>query len=124
MSIRTAHGTGANALLRVEQKPLDELRPLNAEDTVEGLAQALKPLGVRRGRLAVSASHTHSAPCMTDVAPHIFGKKLVDAEQAAVDRYTAEVRMHDYHWPPGTMDPPAIIERFRSLGCDVSVWGA
>lgn len=45
MSIRTAHGTGANALLRVEQKPLDELRPLNAEDTVEGLAQAK-----RRGR--------------------------------------------------------------------------
>ncbi len=39
-------------------------------------------------------------------------------------RYTAETRMHDYHWPPGVMDPAAIIERFRSLGCDVSVWGA
>lgn len=38
--------------------------------------------------------------------------------------YTAKTRMHDYHWPPGAMDPPAIIERFRSLGCDVSVWGA
>jgi hypothetical protein len=39
-------------------------------------------------------------------------------------RYTATIRMHDYNWPPGIMDPPAIIERFRSLGCDVSVWGA
>jgi hypothetical protein len=39
-------------------------------------------------------------------------------------RYTATIRMHDYNWPPGMMDPPAIIERFRSLGCDVSVWGA
>jgi len=39
-------------------------------------------------------------------------------------RYTAEIRMHDYHWPPGVMDPPLIIERFRGLGCDVSVWGA
>ncbi|MGD0045069.1 MAG: organomercurial lyase, partial [Isosphaeraceae bacterium] len=39
-------------------------------------------------------------------------------------RYTATIRMHDYNWPPGIMDPPAIIERFRSLGCDVSIWGA
>jgi hypothetical protein len=39
-------------------------------------------------------------------------------------RYTATTRMHDYNWPPGIMDPPAIIERFRLLGCDVSVWGA
>jgi hypothetical protein len=39
-------------------------------------------------------------------------------------RYTATIRMHDYNWPPGIMDPTAIIERFRSLGCDVSVWGA
>jgi hypothetical protein len=39
-------------------------------------------------------------------------------------RYTATIRMHDYHWPPGIMDPPAIIDRFRSMGCDVSVWGA
>jgi hypothetical protein len=39
-------------------------------------------------------------------------------------RYTAEIRMHDYHWPPGIMDPALIIERFRDLGCDVSAWGA
>ena len=39
-------------------------------------------------------------------------------------RYTATIRMHDYHWPPGIMDPADIIERFRGLGCDVSVWGA
>jgi hypothetical protein len=47
----------------------------------------------------------------------------VDAAKDFV-RYTAEIRMHDYNWPPGIMDPPDIIERFRALGCDVSVWGA
>ena len=39
-------------------------------------------------------------------------------------RYTAETRMHNYHWPVAGMDPAAIIERFRSLGADVSAWGA
>lgn len=43
--IRAAHGTGADAILRVEQPPLDELQPLNAYDTERGLAEA-----ARRGR--------------------------------------------------------------------------
>ena len=34
------------------------------------------------------------------------------------------VRMHDYHWPVGSMDPAAVIEGFRAAGVDVSPWGA
>src|ERR1700730_18618401 len=43
--LRKAHGTGADALIRVERAPLDEIRPLNADDTTAGLASAS-----RRGR--------------------------------------------------------------------------
>lgn len=38
--IRTAHGKGASAVLRVEAMQLDELPPMNAEDTGQGLAMA------------------------------------------------------------------------------------
>lgn len=43
--LRTAHGTAADALLVAERPPVDELRPLNAADTEQGLAEAK-----RRGR--------------------------------------------------------------------------
>jgi hypothetical protein len=43
---------------------------------------------------------------------------------AQFSRSVGEVRMHDYHWPMGPMDPAAVIERFRSFGVDVSPWGA
>jgi hypothetical protein len=42
---RTAHGTGAAALLRVETPPLDEIPLPNAQDTAQGLAMA-----AQRGR--------------------------------------------------------------------------
>lgn len=43
--IRTAHGTGASTILRVEQPPLDEIPPLNAAETERALAER-----ERRGR--------------------------------------------------------------------------
>ncbi|HLK40595.1 MAG TPA: hypothetical protein VKU41_27775 [Polyangiaceae bacterium] len=45
MALRAAHGTGADALVRVETTPPDELPPLDAQDTAQGLASA-----DRRGR--------------------------------------------------------------------------
>jgi hypothetical protein len=36
--LRSAHGTGADALLRAEAPPLDEVPPLNAADTARGIA--------------------------------------------------------------------------------------
>jgi putative membrane-bound dehydrogenase-like protein len=56
---------------------------------VADLASRLqKKAGLGRDRLAVSASHTHSAPCITGLAVNIFGRKATDVEQAAIDRYT------------------------------------
>ena len=40
MSLRAAHGAGADAVVHVETLPIDELPPLNAEDTEAGLALA------------------------------------------------------------------------------------
>lgn len=64
-------------------------------DVVEDVARRLKTrVRLPRERFVVASSHTHSAPCTTTVAPHIFGKKLADDEQAAVDRYTRELADH------------------------------
>lgn len=40
MTLRRAHGTGADALLRSERRPLDEIPCTNANDTATGLALA------------------------------------------------------------------------------------
>ena len=36
----------------------------------------------------LGSSHTHSAPCLTNVAPNIFGKPIPAEHQARIDRYT------------------------------------
>ena len=36
---------------------------------------------------------------------------------------TAENRMHDYHWPPGQIDPVTVIKIVRKLGVDTTAWG-
>ena len=55
------------------------------EDVAARLARRAK---LPRDRFAVASSHTHSAPCLTGVAPNIFGKPIVAEEQAAIDRYS------------------------------------
>ena len=47
-----------------------------------------KKAGLRPDRLAVGASHTHYAPCLTGVAPNIFGKTLPPDEQGRIEAYT------------------------------------
>lgn len=44
--------------------------------------------GLKAERLAMAASHTHSAPCLTGAAANVFGMKIPADEQAAIDRYT------------------------------------
>ena len=60
---------------------------------VEEVAARLNRQGadLARERFAVGSSHTHSAPCLTGVAPNIFGKPIPTDEQAAIDRYTREL---------------------------------
>ncbi|MGE3822442.1 MAG: neutral/alkaline non-lysosomal ceramidase N-terminal domain-containing protein, partial [Isosphaeraceae bacterium] len=62
------------------------------EAVVEEVAGRLhKAVGLERARFVVASSHTHSAPCLTGVAPNIFGKRLSESEQAHIDRYTREL---------------------------------
>jgi hypothetical protein len=44
-------------------------------------------------------------------------------EQArAYIRFVVERRLWDYHWPPLSMDPAAIVARLAELGVDVAPW--
>jgi hypothetical protein len=58
----------------------------------EQLAARLnRRVGIARERLAVGASHTHSAPCLPGVAPNIFAKPIPGDEQATINRYAAQL---------------------------------
>ena len=57
---------------------------------VSELARRLQPLGIRRERLAVTATHTHTAPMLTGVCPTLFGTPIPTEHQANIDRYTRE----------------------------------
>lgn len=64
---------------------------------VEELAARLKQdFGITRDRIAVTASHTHTAPMVNRVSPTLFGVPIPDAHQAHIDRYTEEFRTHLY----------------------------
>lgn len=47
--------------------------------------------GVARSHIAVCATHTHSAPVVTDLLVNIAGRELTAEEQQIVDRYTKSV---------------------------------
>jgi putative membrane-bound dehydrogenase-like protein len=47
-------------------------------------------IGLRRERLTITATHTHTAPMLRGVAPTLFGMDIPDEHQAAIDRYTHE----------------------------------
>lgn len=52
------------------------------------VAARLKSKGVTREKLAIGASHTHSAPFINGCAPNIFGRDFTKDEQGHIDRYT------------------------------------
>jgi putative membrane-bound dehydrogenase-like protein len=47
-------------------------------------------VGVKRERLTITASHTHTAPMLRGVAPTLFGLPIPDDHQANIERYTRE----------------------------------
>src|SRR5436305_13654289 len=49
-----------------------------------------KKIKVGRDRLAVTATHTHTAPMIHGVSPTIFGMPIPKEHQQHIDRYTAE----------------------------------
>jgi Neutral/alkaline non-lysosomal ceramidase, N-terminal len=46
--------------------------------------------GVRRDRLSITASHTHTAPMLRNTCPTLFGLPIPEDHQARIDRYTGE----------------------------------
>src|SRR5437899_11383633 len=58
---------------------------------VEDLAGRLKKAGVKPERLAVTATHTHTAPMLTNVCPTLFGMPIPPEHQQHIHRYTREL---------------------------------
>jgi putative membrane-bound dehydrogenase-like protein len=58
---------------------------------VDELARRLAKDGVKRERIAVCSSHTHSAPTVAGFAPNLFVQDLPAEEQGRIDRYTKEL---------------------------------
>jgi putative membrane-bound dehydrogenase-like protein len=54
-------------------------------------ARLAKKVGLRPERLAVTATHTHTAPMLRGVAPTLFGQPIPREHQDHIDRYTAEL---------------------------------
>ena len=44
--------------------------------------------GLAADRIALTVTHTHSAPCLTGAAPNIFAQAIAPEDQAAIDAYT------------------------------------
>ncbi|MDG3003442.1 neutral/alkaline non-lysosomal ceramidase N-terminal domain-containing protein [Paludisphaera mucosa] len=77
-----------------DQKPviLVSVDNVGVSDAIVGeIAERLeRKVGLPRERLALGASHTHSAPLLTGVLPNIFGKPIAADQQAKIDAYTRE----------------------------------
>lgn len=63
---------------------------VSAEIVDEVASRLEKKAGIPRERVALGASHTHSAPLLTGVAPNIFGKPIAADEQGRIDAYTRD----------------------------------
>ena len=60
------------------------------EITSEIAALLAKAVGVKRERLAISATHTHTAPMLKNVSPTLYGNPIPPEHQAHIDQYTRE----------------------------------
>jgi neutral/alkaline ceramidase-like enzyme len=62
-----------------------------SDSLVSEVARRLQPLGIRPERLAVTGTHTHTAPMLRGVLPTLFGQPVPPDHQAHIDRYTTEL---------------------------------
>ena len=60
-------------------------------DITETIAARLAKRDIPRNNLAVCASHTHSAPALTHVAPLLFPPPVPEAHRLHIDAYTKEL---------------------------------
>jgi putative membrane-bound dehydrogenase-like protein len=58
-------------------------------DVYNEIAKRLeKKAGLKRERLAITATHTHTGPMLTGANPTLFGVPIPNAHQANIDKYT------------------------------------
>jgi hypothetical protein len=58
----------------------------------ERLAAELKrQAAIRRDRLAITASHTHTAPMVNNVSPTLFGTSIPPEHQAHIDQHSEDL---------------------------------
>jgi hypothetical protein len=60
------------------------------ELTLEMADRLARRIGMKRERLTITATHTHTAPMLREVSPTIFGTPIPPEHQANIDRYTRE----------------------------------
>ncbi|MBT5874053.1 MAG: dehydrogenase, partial [Candidatus Latescibacteria bacterium] len=59
----------------------------------ESVANAIRQAtGLKRERLAICYSHTHSAPCLSGAVPMLFSVDIPSEHQERIDRYTGKLR--------------------------------
>lgn len=82
-----AFGTGADTslLLTVECTGL----PDNVVDPLR--AKLATDLGIAQERIVMTATHSHSGPCIEGYLPNLFGSPLPPSKQQHVDDYTARL---------------------------------
>jgi len=79
-----AIGEGTNASVVVT---LDNcILPAGVAETIR--SRLVTSAGLSRDRIALTVTHTHSAPCLTGAAPNIFAQEIPADDQARIDAYT------------------------------------
>ncbi|MCI0462352.1 MAG: neutral/alkaline non-lysosomal ceramidase N-terminal domain-containing protein [Gemmataceae bacterium] len=58
---------------------------------VQEVARRLEKAGLKPERLAITATHTHTAPMLKGVAPTLFGQPIPKDHQERIDRYSSEL---------------------------------
>ena len=61
------------------------------EITQEVSDRLARVAGLKRERLSIGSTHTHSAPCLKNVAPTLFGEPIPPDQSARIERYTRDL---------------------------------
>lgn len=80
--------TGTSVLLTVDNLGVPDYM---TREVAKRLAAKAK---LDPARLAITSTHTHTAPMLTDCCPTIFGTPIAPEEQETIDRYTRELTDH------------------------------
>ncbi|EMI17936.1 membrane-bound dehydrogenase domain protein [Rhodopirellula maiorica SM1] len=82
-------GDDPNPLILITVDTLGIPAEIHAE-----VCNRLKRLGVEPTRVAITATHTHTAPIINGCAPNIMARDFTPQEQKAIDQYTREFTDH------------------------------